>query len=283
MNKSQAPTGSGVRIAIVDTGCSLHKDIVHAIKRRITLYRNDDLIHEDLDDENGHGTFVAGIIEKIAPDSEIVAIKAACKDGKTDYYLIGQAIYCAVLEKCDIINISIGGDFYDEKLHKAVEYAHEKGSVMVCASGNDGHIFNVNLIDYPAKFKETIAVGGCDDEKNLALFSTIGKEIDFVAPSIDITSTFLNNTYKTMSGTSFAAPYVTGMIALYLSIPENKNKSVTELKTALIKASIDLGQQGKDVYFGNGIINVNKILKNNVGTLKLMFLRIKGFFRRLFC
>ena len=290
MNNTKIPTGSGVKIGVIDTGCQSHKDLRHSIVRQIALEIDSETGTADSRDRNGHGTFVCGIISAkggvagvngVAPDSKIVSIKATDENGITNYNLITQGIYCAVLEGCDIINISIGGDNYNKKLHDAIIYAYDRNIPIVCAAGNDGHFLNMNLIDYPAKYKQTIAIGGCDNTKDLALFSTIGKEIDFVAPSVDIYSTYLNNTYKKMSGTSFAAPYVTGIIALYLSVPENKNKSVESLKIALSEASVDLGNKGKDMYFGNGEININKLFNKNTGMLKSTLLHIKNLFRKI--
>lgn len=274
---TQALTGKGVKVAVLDSGCQLHKDIAKNIKRRISLLNYEFSNNPDnINDENGHGTFVAGIICDLAKDVDIVSIKVANKFGKTSYNLIEQGIYCAVLEDCNIINISLGGDKYNVDLHNAVKYATERNIPIVCAAGNDGHMFNISLIDYPAKFPETIAVGGIKENKDISDFSTIGKEIDFVAPSENIFSTHIDDSYIKMSGTSFAAPYISAIIALYQEKNSPEGKSIEEIKRALRAASIDLGEKGKDAFFGNGEININRLFKKNTGTLRKMLLRLKN-------
>jgi len=222
----------------------------------------------------------------VAPLSKIFSVKAVKKNGYTDYEYISQGIYACVLEECDVINISIGGDKYDVGLHEAVKYAYERNIPIICASGNNGHLFDINLIDYPAKFKETICIGAYNKDKKIATYSTIGDDLDFVGFGQDVYSTYLNNEYATLSGTSFAAPYITGLIALYLS--ENKSATIDEVKKYLINIAEDAGTIGKDKKYGYGMIDIQDYIKKKplkyqiLGAIDNYFSNIRNFFKNLF-
>ncbi len=105
---------------------------------------------------------------------------------------------------------------YSRALDKAIKKAYESGLIMVAAAGNNGP--GLGTVDYPAKFNEVIAVAATDENNAITPFSSRGKEVDVAAPGTNIYSTFNNGNYATLSGTSMAAPHVTGAVALKLQL-----------------------------------------------------------------
>ena len=132
---------------------------------------------------------------------------------------------------------------------------------IVCAAGNYGK----KGVMYPARYPYTISVGSYKEGNTLSDFSSFSKEnfVDFVAPGDEILSTYLKEKYAVMSGTSMAAPFLAGILALLISRYKEKGRDYTveELRSVLQAASIDVGAKGKDNKFGHGIINVERALR----------------------
>jgi len=269
----QDTLGSGIIVSVLDTGYSPHIDL----KRTVASYTS---VLEDIDSEdeaNGHGNMCMGIIGAntqfstgitgIAPLCKILSVRVADETGGVSYNSLAKGIYYSSVMGADVISISIGGQNYSRELEKAVIFAYEKEIPIIAAAGNDGHYNKTSLINYPAKFKETVCVGSIDENKNISWFSTIGPEIDFVSIGENIRSTYLNNEYKVDSGTSFSSPYVAGIAALILSkhriqedaTGKNDCTTVDELKEHLRKHAVDLGNVGKDKYYGHGAISLYSI------------------------
>ena len=113
-----------------------------------------------------------------------------------------------------------------DAIEKAIDYAKQKNVLIICASGNDSS----NNLSYPSSNEYVIAVGGIDRNNRRAPFSNYGNNLSVVAPGIDIFSTGLNNTYLSSDGTSFAAPQVSGVVALILSVnPDLTAKQVADI------------------------------------------------------
>lgn len=293
----QNSMGSGIIVAVLDTGYSPHDDL----KRSVIQYSSISEELDSIDHHNGHGNMCMGIIgatpatEKgirgIAPLCKIISVRVADKDGGVSYESLAKGIYYSSVMGADIISISVGGKNYNRKLEQAVEFSYERNVPIVAAAGNDGHFYESNLINYPAKFPETICVGSIDEKRKISWFSTIGPEIDFVSIGENIRSTFLNNTYKIDSGTSFSSPSVTGIIALMLSkhrlneekTGKNDCVTVSQVKTHLREHSVDIGEIGKDNYYGHGAISLYSLDHSTFVQKKTNLLaRIGLFFKKLF-
>ncbi|RSD26054.1 S8 family peptidase [Mesobacillus subterraneus] len=251
-----------IEIAVVDTGVDLdHPDL----KNRLVKGYN--VINEraEPDDDNGHGTHVAGIIASETNNNEgiagmtwynkIMPIKAMGAKGYGTTFDIAKGIVWAVDHGADVINLSLGNYQPSKVLEEAVRYAYDKGAVMVSAAGNDGS----DQPTYPSAFPEVLSVAAVDYNGNRAEFSNHGDYIDIAAPGVYIPSTYFNQEYAALSGTSMAAPHVAGLAALIKSAnPDLDNKEVIRI----IKSSaIDLGRRGKDTDYGNGLIDVNFALQ----------------------
>jgi thermitase len=251
-----------VQIAIVDTGVDLdHPDL------RNRLVKGYNVIDEksEPDDDNGHGTHVAGIIASETNNNEGVAgmtwfskimpVKAMGAKGYGTTFDIAKGIVWAVDQGADVINLSLGNYQPSKVLEEAVRYAYENNVVMVSAAGNDAS----NQPTYPSAYPEVLSVAAVDYNGNRASFSNYGDYIDIAAPGVYIPSTYYNKQYAALSGTSMAAPHVAGLAALIKSAnPDIKNTQVINI---IKKSAIDLGEKGKDIDYGDGLIDVNSALQ----------------------
>ena len=213
------------------------------------------------DDHVGHGTHVAGIIGSlgkkmplgVAPKCTIIPIKVlgALKSGNS---VVGAGL-------ADVINMSLGIKHTGGGLpHEGViRYALKKNVTVVAASGNDGKKDKY----YPGALEGVIAVGASDNLGYVAPFSTYGGHVSVTAPGVNIYSTSLSNGYAMASGTSQAAPIVSGVIALLKSRALEKGKRVDNaLITNIIHQTTDkFTSQYRDQKSGFGRINVLDALK----------------------
>jgi len=186
--------------------------------------------------------------------SEILPVKVLDGNGQGTTYEVAEGIRWATDNGADVINMSLGDYYSSFILHDAIRYAYNNDVVLIAAAGND----NVDTPMYPAEYPEVLTVAAVDDKRERAFFSNFGQHIDVTAPGEHIPSTFPNNNYVIMSGTSMAAPHVAGLAALIRSVnPDLTNKQVHDL----IKASaIDLGPEGRDPYYGYGEIDIARAM-----------------------
>jgi subtilisin family serine protease len=218
--------GEGIGVLVIDTGIdNSHIDLMNNVKSGMAFVGKNP---NDWKDHLGHGTLVAGIVGAedngagvigVAPKCNIYAAKVIDNSGVGSPKAIKDAIEWAIEKKTElgihIINMSLGSPTPCDIIKAALIRARKAGLIVVCASGNNG---NGQLANYPGKYAEEglcICVSAIDNNKQIAKFSNTGKEaITFAAPGVNIYSTYINNTYATMSGTSFAAPIISGLCAL---------------------------------------------------------------------
>jgi subtilisin family serine protease len=252
---------SNVTIAVVDTGVDLgHPDLSTKIVGGYDFVNNDAIAQDD----NGHGTHVAGIaaaasnngtgVAGVSWGARIMPVKVLNAGGGGTYGDVVAGITWAADNGAHVINLSVGGTAPSLALQNAVDYAVNKGVIVVAAAGNDG----VNLVRYPAVYPNTIAVGATDSSNNLAGFSNFGPEIDLVAPGVSIYSTNLGGTYGYRNGTSMATPYVAGLAAILRGIPGN---SAGTVRSILEGTALDLGPAGWDAFYGNGLIQMDSAIQ----------------------
>lgn len=254
---SKSNCGKGVTVAIIDTGCDIyHKALKNNIIHTRNFTKDDNSNKSIVNDYVGHGTHVSGIVLSIAPESNLMILKALSGDGEGEYKWITNAINYAINKKVDIISMSLGGVVDDENLHKAIRKAINNNILVVCAAGNEGDNNPLtNEYSYPASYSEVISVGAVDEKAKPAYFSNSNNFVDVVAPGVGILSTYKNNSYAVLDGTSMATPHVSGALALiknYSKLEFERDLSESELYAQLIKFTLDLSYDKK--IQGNGLV-----------------------------
>lgn len=249
--------GEGIIVALLDTGVDLdHPDLAsNIIGGWNFLDKNDNVT-----DCDGHGTMVAGIIAGVANNSigvvgvaprvSIMPLKVLSEtDGS--WVDLNLAIRYAADNGARIIGMSLGGYYsrLGQSTENAIDYAIGKGCILVAAVGND----NSTEMFYPAAYEQVVAVSATDQDDNKASFSNYGDYVDFCAPGVDVLTTTIGGEYAYGSGTSFAAPFVVGVVALMLS--EYPYLSGEEVVESLRVQAEDLGEEGLDQYYGWGLVD----------------------------
>ena len=260
----EAQKGAGVRIAVIDSGCDINHE---SLKNNIAGVRN--FTDEDKKNPNivvdrvGHGTHVIGTIcangsnvTGVAPDAQIYVLKAINRTGTGKLSWVVNAIKYAIELKVDIISMSLGISENSAKLEKAIKEAVNNNIAVVCAAGNEGDGNSDSFeYSYPAAYIDVISVGAVDKKGVPAKFTNSNTTIDLVAPGVDILSTYPNNQFAVLSGTSMATPHVTGSLALLKNWSRNefqRDLSQEELYAQLIKHTKVL-EYSRTIQ-GNGLI-----------------------------
>jgi subtilisin family serine protease len=197
-----------IKVGIIDTGIDLdHPDLSANIKGGFNAIKK----KKSYNDDNGHGTHVAGIIGAVdndigvigmMPDADLYAIKALDSNGNGYLSDLIESIDWAIDNNMDIINMSLSTTTDSESLHSIIINASNAGIKIVAAAGNNYG----NSSEYPAAYPEVTGVGAIDQNGNIASFSAV-QGVDTYAPGVDIYSTYIGGSYTTMDGTSMAAPH----------------------------------------------------------------------------
>lgn len=244
-------TGSEVKVAVVDTGIDLtHLDL--------NVVGNYNVINprKTANDDNGHGTHVAGTIGAldndrgvvgVAPGVNLYAVKVLDRSGSGWVSDIVEGIYWCITNEIQVINMSLGASQGTVSFETAINDAYQTGIVIVAAAGNTG-----DTVQYPAAYDNVIAVSATDNSDDLAYFSSRGVEVELAAPGVDILSTYKGGGYATMSGTSMASPHVAGVVALLLE------DIADGVKDILHTTAEDLGDVGFDPYYGYGLVDAEE-------------------------
>lgn len=259
------PSAPTVVVAVLDTGVDFeHPDL----RGNLLLDRGYDFVGGSANpqDDESHGTGVAGVIGAIGNNREglsgiawrvrILPIKVLNAEGRGSNSTLAKAIIYAVDNGAQILNVSSTSADYSFTLEQAIAYAREKGAFIVAAAGNTGD--QGNEVTYPAAFEGVFAVGATDENDRLAGFSQRGPYVALVAPGVDIPSTAWigagQTRYASYSGTSIAAPHVSGVAALLWTL--RPDLSADELaETLRSTADATPGSNGGAEGFGSGILN----------------------------
>ncbi|KAI8023194.1 Subtilisin-like protease SBT6.1 [Camellia lanceoleosa] len=260
---SKGYTGAKVKMAIFDTGIRSNHPHFRNIKER-TNWTNEDTLNDNL----GHGTFVAGVIAGedseclgFAPDTEIYAFRVFtdAQVSYTSWFL--DAFNYAIATNMDVLNLSIGGpDYLDLPFVEKVWELTANNIIMVSAIGNDGPLYGT--LNNPADQSDVIGVGGIDYSDHIASFSSRGMSTweiphgygrvkpDVVAYGREIMGSKISTGCKSLSGTSVASPVVAGVVCLLVSvIPEGNRKDIlnpASMKQALVEGAAKLS--GPNMY-----------------------------------
>lgn len=255
---------SSVLVAVVDTGIDWsHSDLAANYVPLGYDWVNGD---EDPMDDNGHGSHVAGIIAATLNNEfgiaglaqvSIMAEKGLDWNGTGYADDLANAIIHAADQGADIITMSWGSYESSTLIYRAIIRAYNSGVLLVASAGNDA----TNERMYPAAYDEVIAVTATDKSDNPASFSNYGDWVELSAPGVSIYSTLLNDNFGYKSGTSMAAPHVSGVAALIWSVYPQETRD--DVRMRLRNTSDDLGEAGFDYYYGYGRINARKAVASS--------------------
>ncbi|GEM_PF-1335362 len=267
-----------IKVAVIDTGIDLnHPEFLGRVHACESFVEDDSPGGGGgAQDDNGHGTHVAGIIAANADGVGTVGIAPGVKLIIADvfgwYYVehdagdwrwvfgattedIIEGIEYAVENGARVLNLSLGSYYEDAAEEEALNNAAAAGVVVVAAAGNDGKTSS----HYPSDYDACVGVIATTRNDTKASYSNYGAKKDISAPGGDgafadcIFSTVLNNDYGYKSGTSMASPMIAGVAALMLSV--NPDLTAEQIKTILYETAVDLGTPGKDIYFGHGRVD----------------------------
>lgn len=240
-------------------------------------------------DHDGHGTFVAGVIAAandngfgiagMNPNARIMVLKALDTFGQGYASMVSEAVTYAADNGAQIINMSLGSRKISRLEGIAIQYARSKGVLVIVAAGNDA----VDVAGFgPAGLEGVITVSATDLEDRRAGFSNWGEEIDIAAPGVDVLSLRARNTdllsyirgvdydigaavvgepraFFRASGTSFAAPIVTGAASVVMSL--NPDYSAEQVRNAILNSATDIESPGLDNFSGYGLLNLQGALE----------------------
>lgn len=265
-SKKFSMSKENILVAVIDTGVMLdHPDLKNRFYSSGYDFSSDGYATASYDKKLEtsiyfHGTFVSGIIANNTMNNvKIVPYKTVpfgANDCETSAILASMS--SAIDLGVDVINLSIGTYSSRDVLNSLVKTATKNGICVCASSGNKGAVVD----SYPASFEDTITVGALNKNGDkIASYSCYGNTVDFVAIGSSVTSTMPTENgagYGTYSGTSFSAPYITALCADIKSM--NKGLTKNEVYQILCDFSVDMGDEGKDIYYGNGVPSIANIV-----------------------
>lgn len=248
-------------VAVVDTGIDIDHPFFSGRLSMNAAYNYVDAT-KDVEDDQGHGTHVSGIVVDCTPELniKILPIKCMDSDGYGTYTNIANSIRRAADAGAKVINYSAAGG-HSEYKDEAINYAIEKGATVVVAAGNGKkEVVGENVC--PSHLEDCIVVASIDNTEKVASTSNYGTTVDLVAPGVDIKSAYLDGTYAFLSGTSMATPHVAAAVAML----KLKDSSLTpsQMEEILEKNAKDLGNTGKDIYYGSGMVDLSSLVTHTV-------------------
>ena len=256
--------GEGIRIGIIDTGIDpYHEDL----RPNVFAMRNFTK-SKFAYDENGHGTHVAGIaaaarngigVVGAAPRAKLCIAKTFERDGSASQEAIIDSIKWLSEMGVSIINMSFSSASCTDSYYYALQDAYNQGISFICAAGNGGE--HAEEIGYPARFRETVSVTAVDLNKRHANFSSIGPCADIAAAGVNIYSTYPNQRYATLSGTSMATPLISGCAALIQAKAMHRFRrylTPKELKLILGFYAEQMGRGGRNHVYGYGVFSFGR-------------------------
>lgn len=262
-----------IKIAIVDSGIlASHPEFAGRILPGYDFVNNDSDPHDDY----GHGTHVTGIAAAganngigmvgVCPLCSIIPVKVLNASNQGTWTTVAAGIVFAVDAGANVINLSLGGSSSSQIVEDAVRYATEHNVLVVAAVGNG----RSNAPFYPAALDDVVGVAATRNDDTRWSLSNFGYFVELSAPGYAVYSTYndLNNSYSGynyMSGTSMASPHVAGLAGLLFS--QNPTLTIAQVRWLMQSTSVDLGDPGRDDYFGYGRIDACAALQ--AGSLRV--------------
>ena len=222
-----ATIDSRILVAILDTGIdSDHEDLNGKVIMEVNFTQSN-----TVNDIYGHGTHIAGIVSAdgdngkgitgLATQSRLLNVKVVNDDGSFNVTDLADGIIWAVDNGANVINISLASTESEPELKSAVDYAWEKGAIIVATAGNRGGKTPV----YPAAYDNCIAVTAIKEDSSLVPLANYGNWVDIAAPGFNVYSTLPDNSYEYRHGTSFATAHISGLSALLFHLVTDTNNN----------------------------------------------------------
>ena len=263
-------TGAGVQVAVIDGAVyKVHEDLNSNVLRTEIWHRdsNQGVNLDTTSFSDAHGTHVAGIVAAdnngkgvvgVAPDAKVVGYSVFDADDNCKTNWIIDAVYDAVVDNNDIINMSLGGPAYSSLFQRACTDAYKSGVMVIVAAGNEG----TNGSCYPACYKNVVTIGALEASGAASSFSNFGSHVDLAFPGVGIYSTVNNGSYQNMDGTSMASPVAAGVAAVILSANENIQNKTGGAKVAALEKAMKSGvKKSSSSGMGKGTTYLPKALK----------------------
>jgi len=269
-------------VAVLDTGVLPHEDF--QASRYLPQGVQLDVADKDTDptddsepSSRGHGLGVASVLGADTLNSRgiagttwggyIVPIKVFYRGGGATSETLREGVKRARELGARVVNISLGGNFYDGILENELAQARSQGVVLVAAAGNYPSPYqgypSGGPVMFPASSPSVLAVGAVDLARQRASFSAYGPELDLVAPGVDVYAARPQGGYGFYSGTSFASPIVAGVVALYMSRYASERRvwpTPDRVYTCLTGTAEDLGAPGRDDKYGFGLVRADRVM-----------------------
>lgn len=256
--------GSGVRVAILDTGADMTHpmlagrivggwDFVGGDSDPTDVGNGKDDDRDGFVDESaGHGSHVAGIVAAGSPEAELLIVRVLDADGRGDFANIAAGVRWALSQGARVINLSLGGVTGSNLVQDAMEAAENSGVVCIASAGNWGA---EKPEEFPAKSSHAAAVAAVDATGAPATFSSFGGFVAMSAPGVAVRSAYLGGRYASWSGTSMSAPFLSATAALLLSVHPTWNQELVLARiratgTPVVTTDPNLAQK-----FGSGVLN----------------------------
>lgn len=269
-----------VLVAVIDSGADLDHDMLKDRLVESDVNLSSTGIVGSAEDDYGHGTHVAGIVaSNTLTNVKIKPYKVLNEDGKGSLTSIALAVDMAVEDGADVINLSLTADGENKTLTDAINNAVANDINVVVAAGNSSYDLDYKKVT-PACIESAITVSAIDQNDNIASFSNYDGPIDIAAPGVNIESSYLNNEYKSMNGTSMAAPQVSAGLALLQSI--SLDEPSYECERLIKEYAIKKRENDNENRYGAGILYLKYILDGKPTTASPVFSVDGGVFYETF-
>lgn len=257
IGSNNVDNGDKIKIEILDSGVNYSSDI--DIKDRVNLIEGNDFspLYEDF---SGHGTSMASVIGAIDngkgvtginPNAELYSVKVLDDNIQAPISRIVEGIQWGIDHKMNIINMSFGTNINSTVLREVVQKANKAGILLVSATGNNSN----DIVQYPAAYPEVLAVGSMNEKSEISDFTSVGEELDVVAPGEKIETAGIFGTINGTSGTSISTAEVSAVASKILEIDNTKSPDFVK---GLILAS---AKKIKDENVDTGAVDCNCALE----------------------
>ncbi|MEK7077508.1 MAG: S8 family peptidase [Patescibacteria group bacterium] len=258
--------GKGISVAVLDTGANIRHDDIAGRVQDCKDFTRGPVPRSACEDKHGHGTHVAGTVAAdggfdgrgiwgVASEANLLIYKVCRNDGTCWADDVASALSYAVKNKAHIISLSLGGNTENFLVREAIGEAVNGNVLVVAAGGNDGP--EKGTIDWPAAYANVVAVGAIAENELVPDWSSRGvndgdyvmeeREVEFGAPGVNVESTWLDGSYRYLSGSSMAAPHISGLAARLW------NGSATSTRVLISRRARDIWALGDDTATGFGL------------------------------